>query len=67
MNVSSVSAAPVNAASAARTGDAVNILVARKAMAIDQQLMTQLIQSATQTTPSSALPENLGRNIDVVV
>jgi len=67
MNVSFVSAAPLNAASAARTGDAVNILVARKAMAIDQQLMTQLIQSATQTTPSSALSENVGRNIDVVV
>ena len=64
MNVSSLSAAPLNAASAARTGDAVNILVARKAMAIDKQLMNQLIQSAMQPVPTSALPPNLGRNIN---
>ncbi len=67
MNAASVSAAPVNAASAARTGDAVNILVARKAMAIDKQLMNQLIESAAQPTPVSALPPNLGRNINVAV
>ena len=67
MAISGLSSASVNSASSAQTGDAVSISVARKAMAIEQQMMEQLISSIPQPTPSTALPANLGQNINITV
>jgi len=45
----------------------VSISVASKAMAIEQQMMEQLISSILQPTPPTALPANLGHRIDIAV
>jgi hypothetical protein len=44
------------------TGDAVNLLVLRKAMLLEGSLALQLIASVPQ---SSANPAHLGQNVDV--
>ena len=67
MGISEISSTSVNSASSAQTGDAVSISVARKAMAIEQQMMEQLISSIPQPPPSTALPANLGQNVNVAV
>ncbi len=67
MTITGISSASLTSASSAQTGDAVSISVARKAMAIEQQMMEQLIRSIPQPTPSAALPANLGQNINIAV
>ncbi|GEM_PF-3210990 len=67
MAITGTSSASVNSAGSAQTGDAVSISVARKAMAIEQQMMEQLISSIPQPTSSAALPANLGQNINIAV
>lgn len=45
----------------------VGIAMTKKAMDIEQQAAAQMIQNVQQaTTPTSALPDNVGRNINVV-
>lgn len=51
-----------SALSAAQTGDAVAVLVMKKAMELEGQGALQLVQAAAQAT---ANPPNLGQNIDV--
>jgi hypothetical protein len=59
MNIS----ASVVSASGMQTGDAVGILVQRKAMDFQEAQAVQLINSVAQTVPR---PQgNLGQNIDV--
>jgi len=53
-----------SALSAAQTGDAVSILVMKKAMEMQGQGALALVQSAAQTV---ANPPNLGQNVDVKV
>lgn len=48
-----------------QTGDAVGIQVLKKAMQIESQTALQLIDSATQSAPSTNNPPNLGKNVDV--
>ena len=52
------------ALSAAQTGDAVSILVMKKAMEMQGQSALALVQAATQT---AANPPNLGQSVDVKV
>lgn len=52
-----------SAMSAAQTGDAVAILVMKKAMEIEGQGAMQLVQAATQTSN----PAHLGQSVDVKV
>lgn len=61
MDVSSIGSLS-SALSQARTGDAVNILVLKKAMAIQAQSALQLLQGLPQPTSN---PANLGNSIDV--
>jgi hypothetical protein len=51
-----------SALSAAKTGDAVGVLVLKKALDIQAQTALQLVQALPQ--PASN-PPNLGQNIDV--
>lgn len=44
----------------------VGIAMTKKAMDIEQQAAAQMIQNVQQATPTSALPDNVGRNINVV-
>jgi len=61
MNISGTAA--VASASQMQTGDAVGILVQRKAMDIQQAQAVQLINSVAQSVPK---PQgNLGQNINV--
>ena len=61
MNITGSTA--VAAASGMQTGDAVGVLVQRKAMDIQQAQAMQLINSVAQSVPK---PQgNLGHNIDV--
>jgi hypothetical protein len=50
--------------SQARTGDAVAVLVMKKAMDIQEQTALQLLQALPQT---SSNPPNLGNSVDVRV
>ena len=59
MDVSTVAS---NALSQARTGDAVNTLVLKKAFDIQAQNAAQLLQSLPQVANN---PPNLGNSIDV--
>lgn len=59
MDVSTVAS---NALSQARTGDAVNTLVLKKALDIQAQNAAQLLQSLPQAANN---PPNLGNSIDV--
>ena len=52
-----------SALSATQTGDAVSILVMKKAMEMQGQGALALVQAAAQT--SAANPGNLGQNVDV--
>lgn len=61
MDVSSIGSLS-SALSQARTGDAVNILVLKKAMAIQAQSALQLLEALPQTANN---PPNLGASIDV--
>jgi len=61
MNISATAA--LASASSMQTGDAVGILVQRKAMDIQQSQAAQLINSVAQSAPR---PQgNLGQNINV--
>lgn len=51
-----------SALSAAQTGDAVSILVMKKAMEVESQGALQLVQAAAQ---AGVNPANLGQNVDV--
>lgn len=61
MDVSSIGSLS-SALSQARTGDAVNILVLKKAMAIQAQSALQLLEALPQAASN---PPNLGASIDV--
>ncbi len=67
MGISGISSTSVTSASSAQMGDAVSISVARKAVAIEQQMMEQLISSIPQPIPSTTQPPNLGQNINISV
>ncbi|MCE1238831.1 MAG: YjfB family protein [Azonexaceae bacterium] len=60
MDVSAVASA-VSSATQARTGDAVNTLVLKKAMDIQAQTAAQLLQAL----PQASNPPHLGNSIDV--
>jgi len=61
MNISATAA--LASASSMQTGDAVGVLVQRKAMDIQQSQAAQLINSVAQSVPR---PQgNLGQNINV--
>lgn len=49
-----------------QTGDAVGIQVLKKAMQIEAQNASQLIEAAAQSAPTNN-PPNLGNNVDVKV
>lgn len=63
MNVSAVNSLAIQT-SQGQTGDAVNILVQKKAMEIQAQSASQLIASLP---PVASKPPHLGQNIDMMV
>ncbi len=65
MDVSSLAAA-ATAYKAQMVGDAIAVTVLRKALDVQAQDALALVQALPQVTPSSALPENLGQNLNVV-
>ena len=60
--LSSVAAAPTQY----RTGDVVSLKVAKKAQDIQAQSALQLLESVPEPTPAQNLPDNLGKNLNVV-
>lgn len=52
-----------SALAAARTGDAISVLVMKKALELEGQGALQLVQAATQ---GSVNPEHLGQSVDVM-
>lgn len=44
----------------------VGVTMTRKALDNNEQVAAQLIQNVQQATPSNGLPDNLGKNINVV-
>ncbi|MGL5631142.1 MAG: YjfB family protein [Azovibrio sp.] len=62
MDVNSV-ASLASSMSQGRTGDAVNVLVLKKAMDIQAQSAAQLIAAIPQ--PAAVNPPNLGQNVDL--
>ncbi len=66
MNIDAGISVATIANSATQVGDAVAIPVLRKALDAQGQAAMSLIQSVPQPTPVDKLPENLGRNLNVV-
>jgi hypothetical protein len=62
MDVGSI-ASVASALALARTADAVQMAVHKKAIDIEQQLAMQLIQAVAQSAPGN--PPNLGNNVDI--
>ena len=64
MDISSGISLNAIAATAQVNGDAVTISTLKKAMEIQEQAAMALIQALPELAP--ALPENVGRNLDVI-
>lgn len=64
MDINSISSGVVNQAQQQKTGDAVGVTVARKAMDIQSSVATQLIDSVKKSTPPPSEP-HLGNHINV--
>lgn len=64
MDISSGISLNAIAATAQVNGDAVTISTLKKAMEIQEQAAMALIQALPE--PAPALPENVGRNLDVI-
>jgi hypothetical protein len=62
MDVGSI-ASVASALALARTADAVQMAVHKKAIDIEQQLAMQLIQAVAQSAPGN--PPNLGNHVDI--
>jgi hypothetical protein len=67
MNVSQVSSSSLSQAATAQTGDAVGVSVLKKALQVQQEGATQLINSLPQPTKAPEPGQKLGSNIDVRV
>ncbi len=68
MDISGVMAPAASQVTRQKVGDAVGIAVLNKAMDVEAQAASELINSVvnqTQEIPTEKLPPNLGRNIDV--
>jgi hypothetical protein len=64
MDVTALASLATNV-SQAKTGDAIQLAVLKKAMDLESQGAQQLVQAATQTTASN--PPNLGNSVDLFV
>lgn len=64
MDINSISSGVVTQAMQQKTGDAVGVTVARKAMDIQANVAGQLIDSVSKSTPAASEP-HLGNNINV--